>query len=88
MFLICRTIEDPELRGCFLEDVEVYEPLDGNMPWNTPDFQRYRGNGRRRVDYIMFSNHRTHLQQVGIIIQLTAKKGNNKNYFPSVTLRL
>ncbi|XP_072013767.1 sphingomyelin phosphodiesterase 3-like [Amphiura filiformis] len=59
-----RTIEDPELRGCFLEDVEVYEPIDSNMPWNTPDFQRYRGNGRRRVDYIMFSNHRTHLQQV------------------------
>ncbi|XP_038067630.1 sphingomyelin phosphodiesterase 5-like isoform X1 [Patiria miniata] len=57
-------LEDPQQRGNYLEDAEVFEAGGEAVRWGASDSSHYEGVGRRRVDYILYSNHRTHMQQL------------------------
>ncbi|XP_077983299.1 sphingomyelin phosphodiesterase 3-like [Glandiceps talaboti] len=59
-----RILEDPNSRGLFIQDVEPYSFSDCSIPSSSRDFQRYKGNGRRRTDLLMYNNKTTHCKQV------------------------
>ncbi|XP_033096362.1 sphingomyelin phosphodiesterase 5-like [Anneissia japonica] len=60
-----RILEDVQLRGKYVEDLEVYfTSASGSLPSNLKDYQRYKGNGRRRVDLILYNNDNAHYQQM------------------------
>ncbi|XP_033625494.1 sphingomyelin phosphodiesterase 3-like [Asterias rubens] len=56
-------LEDHQQRGVYLEDADVFDAGDG-VRWGTSDSAQNESSGRRRVDYILYSNHRTHMQQI------------------------
>ncbi|XP_070574372.1 sphingomyelin phosphodiesterase 3-like [Ptychodera flava] len=58
-----RILEDQNSRGMFVEDIEPYSFSENSIPSATGDFQRYKGNGRRRTDFLMYSNKTTHCKQ-------------------------
>ncbi|XP_072169144.1 sphingomyelin phosphodiesterase 3-like [Diadema setosum] len=58
-----RVLENSQKRSTYVEDVEVWEGTEGQFAWSTFDLRNYHGNGKRRVDYVLYSNYNTHMMQ-------------------------
>ncbi|XP_071957718.1 sphingomyelin phosphodiesterase 3-like isoform X2 [Antedon mediterranea] len=60
-----RILEDVQLRGKYVEDLEVFlTSASGGTPSTLKDCQRFKGNGRRRVDLILYNNDNAYYQQM------------------------